>query len=194
MSIATEQYLDDPVDIPEPNASVYEQGSTIDSLEEDRQLRLQGLEEGDELSILVSAAAEAMVRLAASQVGVAESGGDNNGVPLTRYVRYFVPGSGPQPWCTYFVSWCWDQATDRNRRVPWTNPGYVPSVLEWAQRVGRLVSRPQRGDLVGYRNGLHIGIVESVSGNSFTSIEGNWSNRVSRVGRTVGSSYFFVRL
>ena len=49
MSIATEKYLDDPVEIPEPDGSVLELGSTIDSLEEDHQLRLQG--EAGELAI-----------------------------------------------------------------------------------------------------------------------------------------------
>lgn len=190
-----EQYLDDEIVLPEPTHASRSSGTIVESIDEDRRLQLEGLEEADELGVRLITSAENMVRIAAGQVGIRESGGDNAGVPLTRYVRYFVPGSGPQPWCGYFASWCWDQATDANRRVPWGNAGYTGSLRSWAASVGRLVARPQRGDLYGLRDLSHMGIVESVGRATFNSINGNWGNAVARMtGQPIGSSYFFVRL
>ncbi|MEQ1702786.1 MAG: CHAP domain-containing protein [Ilumatobacteraceae bacterium] len=153
-----------------------------------------GSEQADLLGVLLSAEAERMVAIAVSQIGVAESGGENRGTPLTRYVHWFSPGSGPVPWCAYFVSWCWDRATDSNHRVPWSNPGYCGSIVDWAGRTGHRVSRPQRGDIYVYNNLSHCGIVESVGTNTFTSIDGNWSNRVSRVPGRSFSGYTYIRL
>lgn len=152
-----------------------------------------GSEQADLLGVLLSAEADRMVAIAAGQVGVAESGA-NSGTPLTRYVRWFVPGSGPVPWCAYFVSWCWDRATDSNHRVPWSNPGYCGSIIDWANRTGRRVGRPRRGDIYVYNNASHCGIVESVGTNSFTSIDGNWGDRVSRQPGRSFTGYTFVRL
>lgn len=188
-----EEHLDQEHILVEPTPDDLSAGTPIADLGENQRLLLEGHDQADELGILVSAQAERMVQIAASQVGVAESGGDNNGTPLTRYVRWFAPGSGPQPWCAYFASWCWDRATDSNHQVPWS-PGYTGGVYQWAARVGRLVSRPQRGDFFVQANFMHMGIVESVPGASFRTIEGNYSNRVSRVSRTHGSAYRYIRL
>ncbi|MFC7615171.1 hypothetical protein ACFQV2_18300 [Actinokineospora soli] len=57
--------------------------------------------------------------------GVCETG-TNGGIPLSRYVHWFNPGLGPVPWCAFFISWCWDNATDRNRRTPGTTPATSP--------------------------------------------------------------------
>lgn len=117
--------------------------------------------------------------------------GSNRGVPLTRYVQWFAPRSGPVPWCAYFVSWCLDRATDSNRRVPWTNPGYVGSVKAWAAGAGRLVSRPQQGDIFGLSD-QHIGIVNNASAGAgqITTIEGNFSDKVAAVRRSTSGLWF----
>lgn len=88
-----------------------------------------------------------MSEIAEGQIGVRESGGENGGVPLTRYVRRFWPNSGPQPWCALFPSWCCVEAT--GRRPARSNPGLVDSVRAWALTNNRLVRTPCRGDMFG---------------------------------------------
>jgi hypothetical protein len=188
-----EVHLDSSPPQTEPTAEDLALGTVIEDLGENHRLLLEGLEQADELGILTSAQAERMVQLAAGQVGVRESDHEDRGIPLIRYVQWFVPGSGPQPWCAFFASWCWDRATDSNHQVPWS-PGSTRSVYDWAARVGRLVSRPQRGDFYVYANFNHMGIVESVSGSTFRTIDGNWSDAVTRTSRTIGTSFRYIRL
>jgi hypothetical protein len=123
--------------------------------------------------------------------GVCESG-DNGGVPHQRYVRWFG-NHGPEPWCAFFVSWCWDNATDRNRRTPWDNPGYVPSVHSWAAQHGKLVSRPQSGDVFGV-GGEHMGWVWSAGGSEIVTIEGNTSSGCVRSNRRSTQGLWFARI
>jgi hypothetical protein len=120
--------------------------------------------------------------------------GSNSGIPLTRYIRWFNPGSGAQPWCAFFVSWCLDRATDSNRRVPWVNPGYVGSIYQWAHRAGRLVSTPRQGDLFGVSDD-HVGMVNDPTYGSgkISTIEGNYSDRVAAVSRS-RSGLWFARI
>lgn len=123
--------------------------------------------------------------------GVCETG-DNGGVPHTRYVTWF--GDHPRsPWCAYFVSWCWDNATDRNRRTPWDNPGYVPSVHDWAARHGKLVGRPRTGDVFGV-GGQHMGWVWSAGGSEIVTVEGNTSSGCVRSLRRSVSGLWFARI
>ena len=111
-----------------------------------------------------------------------ESEGEDGGIPFSRYVKWFLPNQPkPLPWCAFFVSWCLDTSAEgrRNRRVPWTNPGYVGSVYEWARTNKRLVVKPAHGDLFGFGDD-HIGLVVGSNHKSgiFFTIEGNWSDRV----------------
>ncbi len=120
--------------------------------------------------------------------------GSNRGIPLKRYVRWFSSGSGPVPWCAYFVSWCLDRSTDSNRRVPWTNPGYVGSIHSWASGSSRLVRTPRTGDIFGLGDD-HTGIVNDpdIGGGRMTTIEGNYSDAVSAV-RRARSGLWFARI
>lgn len=121
------------------------------------------------------------VRQAMGERAVVESGGEDGGIPLRRYVRYFLPNSGPLPWCAFFVSWAFDTTGDRNHRMPWENPGYVGSIQAWARARGRLVSVPQRGDIFGFGDD-HCGLVVGVNASrgTFTTIEGNYGDRVTQ--------------
>ncbi|MER6198805.1 hypothetical protein ABT234_15765 [Streptomyces sp. NPDC001586] len=133
-----------------------------------------------------------MVQIARGQIGVAESpSGSNGGLPLTRYVRYFNPNLGPSRWCAFFVSWAWDQASDKNHRVPWGNPGHVGSVYDWAGKVGRLVSSPIHGDLFGVGNS-HIGVVagSNPQKRSILTVEGNYGDKVAGVSRPWAGLWF----
>jgi hypothetical protein len=75
--------------------------------------------------------------------------------------------------------------------------GAVKDVHDWAVRSGRLLApgAPVRpGDLMLDGND-HMGIVEQVNPDgSLETIEGNYSDRVARVHRTVGAETSFVRL
>lgn len=91
-------------------------------------------------------------------------------------------------WCSSFATWVW-----RTNGVQIPNYAFTGDVFTWGQRNGlahwgHAGLRP--GDAVLYGTGpassstsLHVGIVESVGGDGrITTIEGNYSSRVTRVG------------
>jgi hypothetical protein len=136
----------------------------------------------------VSGVGHAVVLKARTQLGVREAPpGSNGGVPLERFVRWFVPGSPPVPWCAHFVSWCFDQVTDRNRRVPWRSPGLVRAARLWRPRV----RVPVHGDFFGIGD-QHMGVVWEVEAGSRTirTIEGNYSDAVVAVERRLPGLWF----
>lgn len=112
-----------------------------------------------------------MVWQGLSQRGVCETG-KNGGVPHQRYVKAFWPNSGPQPWCAFFVSWCFLQAT--RRKPPWDNPGWVASVNSWASSHQARVDVPRQGDLFGV-GGDHMGMIRGVNTaqRTIVTLEGN---------------------
>jgi hypothetical protein len=135
----------------------------------------------EDLTVRASGVGHAVVLKARTQLGVREAPpGSNGGVPLERYVRWFAPGSTPVPWCTHFVSWCHDQVTDRNRRVPWRSAGLVRAVRLWRPHV----QVPLHGDFFGIGD-QHMGIVWAADATARTirTIEGNYSDAVVAVER-----------
>lgn len=129
----------------------------------------------------LSARGPAAVRQALTQRGVRETGGAQRGIPLTRYVRYFIPGSGPLPWCAFFVSWCFDTTGDGNHKVAWGNAGYVGSIRDWAGRESRLVTVPRHGDIFGIGT-QHTGLVAGANPDKgvIWTIEGNYGDAVAQ--------------
>lgn len=127
---------------------------------------------------------------ALKQVGYKEQ---PNGSNCNKFSRYF--GKGCQPWCADFVSWAFDSTGNHNARVDWGNPSAVASILAWAKRTHHLVKTPQPGDIfLINRNGVsHTGLVRSVGRGTFTTVEGNASNKVRSVKRSLGK-YIFVRV
>ncbi|MGO4613912.1 CHAP domain-containing protein [Nocardia sp. 2YAB30] len=89
------------------------------------------------------------------------------------------------PWCASFATWVWEKA---GYKVHWTYPDGVAAIWNDAYKMGLRrtnVSEAQPGDMIIFdweRDGTpdHIGIVESVNGNSITTIEGNSSDAVRR--------------
>jgi hypothetical protein len=130
-----------------------------------------------------------MVEIATSQIGVCESG-SNSGIPLQRYVRPFLPGSGPQPWCAFFVSWCYLQTT--RSRPPWSNAGWVPSVYAWAENNGQVVRTPLRGDMFGIA-GNHMGLVARSLSDHIITIEGNTGSGCVAANQRPLSGLWFAR-
>lgn len=102
-------------------------------------------------------------------------------------------------WCTSFVAWCfWRIAGSEAKDILCLTGPYGASCVSWAKYYAgqaRLFTKPQVGDQYfqrDSRDGLpcHTGIVESVSGNTFVTIEGNYGNAVQRVTRYLGSTVY----
>lgn len=168
-------------EIPHPDPAIFE------GLDE---VPLEAPKESDAevLALVAESLGLRMVRKALGERGVCETG-QNGGIPLHRYTRTFWPDSGPEPWCAFFVSWCYLQTT--RRQPPWTNKGLVASVRTWADGAGTLHGRPQQGDMFGIGR-QHMGLVRGVNPNgSFVTIEGNTSNGcVTGFVRPAGSAWF----
>lgn len=105
-------------------------------------------------------------------------------------------------WCTSFVAWCfWRQCGAEAKRILCLTGDYGASCTAWAgyyKAAGRLFSKPKVGDQYFQRGSdgapCHTGLVESVSGRTFTTIEGNAGNMVKRVQRKLdGTVYGFGR-
>ncbi len=147
------------------------------------------------------ASASEIVRIAESQLGIAES---PPGSSCTKY--------GPcEQWCALFVAWVWERAgvPMKGGTVPYA---YSGSIYEWAKaheggpfattapgdpplstptgngaRVLPATATPAPGDAVLYGSGPqasdHVGVVERVFPNGeITTIDGNYGDRVARVG------------
>ena len=130
---------------------------------------------------------QAIVQVAASQEG---KGG-------TIYWSWYGFGSRVE-WCACFVSWCADQSG-------YIQSGVIPKFslcsdgVKWFESKGRFRDSsyiPAAGDIIFFdwgNNGTidHVGIVESVSGGSVNTIEGNSGDKVARRSYSIGSSNIY---
>lgn len=131
-----------------------------------------------------------MVALAQKELGVSETGG-NNESPRIREYRSATAGaeSTPGPWCAYFVSYLAQQA-GAPIGAGGNGTGYVPTLEAWGKQENRFTQfgsgTPQPGDIVIFNWGGsgvadHTGIVERVDADgTIRTIEGNSSNAVRR--------------
>ncbi len=132
--------------------------------------------------------------VALSQLGVHESTGRNDGIPAERYMRGDIGA-----WCAGLVLWC-NEVSDDEPMAASTAEHYamrsVSTMIEVFKRKGWWIPRspdfvPQPNDLgmlgkdgisdVGVQ-GHHVFRVEAIDGDGehFTSIDGNWGNKVAR--------------
>ncbi|HUO69163.1 MAG TPA: CHAP domain-containing protein [Solirubrobacteraceae bacterium] len=143
--------------------------------------------------------ASAMVRIAESQVGQAEQPpGSNDGPAIATYRSATAGATAGEPWCAYFASWVARQAG-----IPLGDSdqgfGYVGDIWNWARQTGRSIPNgpgvvPSPGDLIVFGD-HHVGIVEQVLPNgSIETIEGNYSDQVSRVIRGADEATGYVRM
>ena len=139
-----------------------------------------------------------MVSIARGEVGQAEQPpGSNNSPRIAEYRKATAGAPGPGPWCAYFVSWV---AKKAGMPIGPGGRGFgsVDALYAWAKGAGKAVpagsARPRPGDLIVWDE--HIGIVESVSGDTIKTIEGNSSDKVSRrtYGRGGGGAIGYVRM
>lgn len=131
-------------------------------------------------------AIEKLISIAKNEVGYLEkksnsnldsktaNAGSNN---YTKYWRDIKPSYQGQPWCAAFVTWCMVQAFGQEKTAkllkhyPYV---YCPTMAS----LFTLNANPKVGDIVIFKNGgefTHTGIVISVSGDYFQTIEGNTS-------------------
>lgn len=114
-----------------------------------------------------------IIDVAAAEIGYRETGENQ-----TKYGAWF--GMNGAPWCHMFVSWCAEQSGNA-AVVPRT--AYCPTGISWFQQRGQYKLKgsytPKRGDII-YFGGAHVGLVESSSGGTVYTIEGNSSNAVCR--------------
>jgi hypothetical protein len=162
--------------------------------------QLQGAMATDAVSpAAAGGGASAIVRIAEGEVGQAEQPpGSNDSPRIATYRSATVGAAAGEPWCAYFVSWVAQQAGmplgDHGQGL-----GYVGDIWNWAQSTARAIPngpgvRPNPGDLIVFGD-HHVGIVEQVNADgSIQTIEGNYSDKVSRVTRGAGEATGYVRM
>lgn len=125
-------------------------------------------------------------KVARSQLGYHEGPGNSN--------KY-----GPAAaWCSSFATWVWRKSGVDIPILPFSGDVYT-----WGQHRGLAynsdhLGQARPGDVLLFGTGpqntgtsTHIGIVESVHGNTVTLIEGNSSDRVQRVTHTLSAATFY---
>lgn len=137
----------------------------------------------------VTSDANRIVEMAKSQLGTAENPrGTNNIKYNTDYYGSAVSGSA-YPWCCAFVWWVFKQCGLSSLFYDGEKTAYCPTAVSWFKKKGQWVTSGYKpGDVIffdyqGDGSADHVGIVESVSGNKVTCIEGNYADEVYRVTR-----------
>ena len=142
------------------------------------------------------------LQIARSQIGVKENGSSNNSTQINEYRNGVQNGA---PWCASFVSWCYGKGQNSNNTNTFGYSASSQDIRRQAQSAGVYSPKtsgytPVPGDLMILKYSEsrgHIGIVESVNKDgSFTVIEGNQSNQVKRVQRSMNTENLdgFVRM
>jgi hypothetical protein len=129
-----------------------------------------------------------IIAIAASQVGVKEATGNNDGVQVESYQRYTGNKKG-DAWCASFVSWVFGRAGLREPCSGWS-PDLLPtkrltSVVKPAVVFG--IYAAQLGRVA------HCGIVSERKQNWLSTIEGNTNGAGSREGHGVYRKLRHVR-
>lgn len=101
-------------------------------------------------------------------------------------------------WCTSFIAWCfWRIAGNEAKDILCLTGPYGASCISWAKYYAaqaRLFTKPEVGDQYFRRDTdgqpCHTGIVETVNGRIFTTIEGNYGNVVQRVTRKLDNTVY----
>mgnify|MGYP002625964410 CR=1 FL=1 len=148
------------------------------------------------------------LNLALSQykLGVSEDLGKND----SKEIRMYKNGQkNSDPWCASFVSWCFGSGQNSTNKKTFGYTASSQEIKRKAEKAGFYSKKssytPCVGDLmiISTSNGDkepvkgHVGIVIAVnSDGSFETIEGNYSNKVSKVHRTMNEKDLdgFVRM
>lgn len=132
-------------------------------------------------------AIDKVIQIASNEIGYLEKSSNSdlenktNNAGYNNYTKYWqdiAPSYQGQPWCAIFVNWCFEKAFGKDnakkllKHYPYT---YCPTMAN----LFTLNANPKVGDIViFYYHGefAHTGIVVSVSGDYFETIEGNTSS------------------
>ena len=144
-----------------------------------------------------SKALENLAKIALSQVGVKEAGGNNNGPEIRKYQTATELKPASWPWCAALTSWVIREWLKDKETTGWlglktlTPEQWRPKTaaafgyISWAQdrpattKVLSRKAKPQIGDLVVF-DFSHIGIVVKVGEKNFQCVEGNTNGRGTR--------------
>ena len=142
----------------------------------------------------VQEAKQKLADLAKSQVGYRE--GANNYTkyadePMITRLYGWCPQN--QPWCCVFANWCYLTAFgyDLGSRLTYGGTAACANSAQLFKSAGAWSSFPEVGDQAFFYSGggiNHTGIVVEVNGTAFTTVEGNYSDKVSSVRHNVGAS------
>lgn len=121
----------------------------------------------------------------ASQVGVRESTGNNDGKAIEMYLRYVGLPKG-NPWCAAFVCWVLGQNQVANPRNGYCPTLFAPKYVIWKGSMHNGIS-PLRGDVFGIyfkekHRIAHVGFVDKWTNKTVTTVEGNTNQAGSREG------------
>jgi hypothetical protein len=141
-------------------------------------------------SAITGTGASKVISIARSQIGTVENPrGSNNIKYNTDY--YGKPVSGDAyPWCCAFVWWVFKEANLSHLFYGGDKTASCRVAMSWFKSQNQFVTSGYAPgdviffDLEGAGHATHVGIVESVSGNRVTCIEGNTNNMVDREVRT----------
>lgn len=154
-----------------------------------------------------------LLEIARGEIGYHEKNSDSNldsktaandgGGNHTKYARdlhaagYYNGNKCGYAWCDVFVDWLFYQlagldAAKAQEIECQTGPygaGCYYSAQYYKQAGRYYTSDPQAGDQIFFGDFVHTGIIESVSDNTITTIEGNSNNQVERRTYSINSSY-----
>ena len=117
---------------------------------------------------------EEVLNQARSWIGLGEDPPGSNHNEVTQYYGWDAA------WCCMFIWAIFNKTGHGNLFMGGGKTAYCFDVMDYYKARGKFGSTPQKGALVIYGGDGHIGIVESVTGNGWVSIEGNLSNMVKR--------------
>lgn len=121
-----------------------------------------------------SSALDDVLNQARAWLGTGENPPGSNHNEITSY--YGMDAA----WCCMFIWAIFNKSGHGNLFMNGGKTAYCFDVMNWYKARGKWGSSPKVGALIIYGGSGHIGIVESVSGGSFVSIEGNLSDTVKR--------------
>lgn len=147
----------------------------------------------------INEAKEKLVSVATSELGYREGGSNYTKFAADPKIAQLY-GWSPQnqPWCCTFVNWCFLNAFgyDLGSRLTYGGTAACSNSAQLFRSAGAFVSTPEVGDQAFYYSGggiNHTGIVVAVNGSSFTAIEGNYSDKVSKVQHSMSNVAGFGR-
>lgn len=121
-----------------------------------------------------SSAMEDVLNQARAWIGVGENPPGSNHNEITQYYGWDAA------WCCMFIWSIFNKSGHGNLFMGGGKTAVCFNVMDWYKARGKFGSTPKKGALVIYGGSGHIGIIESVSGSSWVSIEGNLSDTVKR--------------